>query len=125
VRRVAIAVAVVVALACAREEHVLESDTAYPPAPSSGDVDQMCRESFLEVKGLDPKMRVNDQVEALLRKQFGGDTASTLTRAINDRHAVVRRDELFMYKASLCGMTNLPARCDEACRDAKRVTKAK
>ena len=115
---------VVLALACAREGHVLESDTAYPPAPSSGDVDQMCRESFLEVKGLDPKMHV-DRVDALLTTRFGRQTAGTLIRAIHDRHAVVRSNELFMYKESLCRINDLPSRCRQACNDAQALKKAK
>jgi len=120
-RRAFTAVVLLCTLGCAREGHVLERSEAYTPAPSTADVDQMCRESFLEVKGLGPTLRT-DQVEALLVRQFGKANADTLMTGIQDHHVRVRRDELFMPTAALCKeSSNLPRRCVEACREAHDI----
>lgn len=116
--------AMLAAAGCAREGHVLEHEAAYPPAPSGGDVEQMCSEAFLAVPGLQPSMRTQ-QVEAILVTKFGPTNSTTLANAIQDKKVRVRRNELFMYTEALCKANDLPSRCAEACREARDIGKTK
>ena len=112
------------ALGCAREGHVLEREAAYPPRVSVSDVEQMCSEALLEVKGLQPKMSAKD-VDALLIKKFGAENAGVLIRSIREKHATVRVDELFLPTSTLCSTRGLPKKCQEACDQSFDIGRAK
>lgn len=122
-KRCVLVVLLVSALGCAREGNVLEREAAYPPQSSASDLEQMCNEAFLEVKGLKPSMSPKS-IDALLVKQFGQENAGTLIRSIREKHAIVRRDELFLPTSTLCATKGVPVKCSAACSESFDIGRA-
>lgn len=108
------------AVACAREGHVLESEAAERPPVSVADLERMCAEAFIPLPGARPGM-TPDQVHVLLVAQHGQSVADALKTSVAGRSAVARRDELFLHTTALCNAANLPPRCQSACEETQSI----
>ena len=122
-RRLLVALALL-PLACAREGYRLEAETTTQPAPvSTADVERMCTEAFVELKGAQPGM-TKQQIYALVARQYGRAAADAIETSYGKR-ILAHSDALFLYTTALCDLKDLPARCQQACTGAKDIGRAK
>jgi hypothetical protein len=110
-------------LACAREGYRLEAESTTQAPISTADVERMCTEAFVELRGARPGM-TKQQIHAVVARQYGRAAADAIETSFGTR-ILAHSDALFLYTSALCDLKDLPVRCRRACTDAKDIGKAK
>ena len=87
---------------------------------SARECDELCRDAFLPLQGVSPRM-TNEALYALLIRTYGQFSAKELFDAYRDGRMIVTQNRLFFPTAQLCRQQNLSGDCAKLCAELMRT----